>query len=137
MDLPILTAAVIGLAALSFTGAESVPLQSSSASSKAEGAEALVGERLWGSESPVSRWDLPRAEDLALEDLGRVAAVRTSPSGEAIGITVAVGGLWGLGEQEVEMGIERLRLVPAEEGARLVLDLSAGGAEPPLDGETL
>ncbi len=139
MDLPFLSAAVLGLAALSFTGGETASLQSASAASKAQGAEALVGRSLLGSEEPIALWDGPlRTEDLALEDLGTVAAVRTDPEGRAEGLVVTVGGLWGYGAQEVEMGMERVRLVRGADGQdHLVLDLSSSGAEPPIDGADL
>lgn len=141
MDLPVLTAAVLGLAAFSMSdGATGGLLQSSSTrEAKAEGPAALVGERLWASEAAIEPWTGPvRAEDLPLEDLGVVARIRTSPEGEAEGLVVAVGGLWGWGAQEVEMGLERVHLVRGADGAeRLVLDLSSSGAEPPIDGADL
>lgn len=138
MDLPILSAALIGIAVLSVSGdgAGGGLLQSSSSQAKAEGAEALVGRTLYASEDPISRWDGPaRAEDLALEDLGRVAQIVTSPEGEAEGIVVSVGGLWGFGAEQVELGMERLHLVRAADGQdRLVVDLSNSGAEPVTEG---
>ena len=138
MDLPILTAALIGLAAFSLSdGGQDRPLlQSSSAETKAEGPDALVGQTLYASEDPISRWEAPlRAEDLALENLGRVAQVVTSPEGEAQGIVVSVGGLWGYGAKEVELGMERLHLIQAADGRdRLVVDLSNSGAEPVIEG---
>jgi hypothetical protein len=141
MDLPVLTVAVLGLAAFSMSdGAPGGLLRSSSTQdAKAEGPAALVGEHLWATEEPIQPWIAPvRAEELSLEDLGVVAEVRTSPEGEAQALVVAVGGLWGFGAQEVEMGLERLHLVRGADGEeRLVLDLSASGAEPPIDGESL
>lgn len=139
MDLPILSAAALGLVAFIMSpGADGVR-QSASAASKAEGPAALVGQTLWASEDPISPWGEPlRAEDLALEDMGRVARVVTSAEGEAEGIVVAVGGLWGYGAEEVELGLERVHLVPAAAGGeRLVVDLSSSGAEPPIDGAEL
>lgn len=132
MELPILSAAVIGLAALFMSDGTTVLQSSSTSTSKAEGPTALVGQTLWASEDPISRWDAPpRAEDLPLEGLGRVAGVVTSPEGEAKGIVVAVGGLWGYGAQEVELGMERVHLIRARDGGqRLVVDLSNSGAEP-------
>ena len=138
MDLPILSAALIGLAVFSFSdaGADRALLQSSSTQAKAEGPDALVGRTLYASEAPISRWDGPvRAESLPLEDLGRVAQVVTSPEGEAEGIVVSVGGLWGFGSEEVELGMERLHLIQAADGQdRLVVDLSNSGAEPVIEG---
>ena len=138
MDLPLLSAALIGLAVLSVSegGDDRASLQSSSTQAKAEGPEALVGRTLYASEDPISLWDGPlRAEDLSLEDLGRVAQVVTSPEGEAQGIVVAVGGLWGFGSEEVELGMERLHLIEAADGQdRLVVDLSSSGAEPVIEG---
>jgi hypothetical protein len=98
-----------------------------------------VGQRLYASEDPIARWGIPvRAEDLMLEDLGRVAKVVTGSEGEPERIVVAVGGLWGFGAQEVELGLERVHLLQARDGAdRLVVDLSASGAEPPIDGADL
>jgi hypothetical protein len=127
MDLPILAVAAVGLAA--FTMHDDLR---TSAPSKAEGPAALVGQTLYASEDPIPRWgEVVTAEDLALEDLGRVAEVRTSPEGQPEGIVVAVGGLWGVGAREVEMGMERVHLVQASDGSdRLVVDLSANGAVP-------
>lgn len=132
MDLPILSAAAIGLAVLSITGGDEGSMRSASASSKVEGPAALVGQTLYGSEDPISRWGDPvRAEDLALEGLGTIAEVVTTPEGEARGLVVAVGGLWGFGVQEVELGMDRVHLVPAADGReQLVVDLSNSGAEP-------
>jgi hypothetical protein len=138
MDLPILSAAALGMAILSFVG-QGDSLQSSSASSVVEGPDALVGQTLWASEDPIDRWGDPlRAEDLALEDLGVVAEVVTTPEGEAQAVVVAVGGLWGVGAEPVELGMERVHLIPAADGEpRLVVDLSAAGAEPAIDGAEL
>jgi hypothetical protein len=138
MYLPILSAAVLGVAAMSFVGGDA-SMQSGSASSKVVGAAALVGTTLWGSEDPVPRWDAALiAEDLSLEGLGQVARIVTDPEGRPESVVVAVGGLWGLGAQEVELGAERLHLVRGADGQdRLVMDLSASGAEPPIDGEEL
>lgn len=137
MDLPILSVAALGLAVLSVTGGGD-SLQSSSNSSAADGPGAYVGRTLWASEDPIDRWGDPvRAEDLLLEDLGTVAEVVTTPEGEPRAVVVAVGGIWGVGAQEVELGMERLHLIPAGDGQRLVVDLSASGAEPPVDGAAL
>lgn len=138
MDLPILSAAVVGMAILSVVGGGD-SFQSSSAASAVEGPDALVGQTLWASEDPIPRWGDPvRAEDLLLEDLGTVAEVVTTPEGEARAVVVAVGGLWGVGAEPVELGMERVHLIPAADGEpRLVVDLSASGAEPPLDGAEL
>jgi hypothetical protein len=132
MDLPIISAAVIGLTVVSMADG----IESPSTPHKAEGPAALVGEHLYASEDHISRWGAPvRAEDLALQDLGRVAEVITSPDGEAQGLVVSVGGLWGVGAEEVELGMERVHLVRAQGGGtRLVVDLSAEGGEPPIDG---
>ena len=132
MDLPILSAAVIGLAALFMSDGASVLQSSSNASAKAEGPAAMVGQTLWASEDPISPWDAPlRAEDLSLEGLGRVAEIVTTPEGETKGLVVQVGGLWGYGSQEVELGMDRVHLVRAADGGqRLVVDLSNSGAEP-------
>ncbi|WP_210528005.1 PRC-barrel domain-containing protein [Rubellimicrobium arenae] len=132
MDLPIITAATIGLAVFTMAdGMDRAKLQS-----KAEGAAALVGEHLYATEDPIARWGAPiRAEDLALEDLGQVADVVTGPTGEPQGLVVSVGGIWGFGAQDVELGMNRIHLVRAQGGeTRLVVDLSARGAEPALDG---
>jgi hypothetical protein len=140
MDLPILSAALIGLAVMSVSDATPGGLlQSSSTQSRAEGPEALVGQHLYASEDPISHWGAPlRAEDLSLEDLGLVAEVVTTPEGEASGIVVSVGGIWGVGSEQVQLGMDRIHLVRARDGAqRLVVDLSASGAEPVIDGAEL
>ena len=126
MDLPILAAAALGLAALSFTDSHGA------ATPKVEGPAALVGQTLYASEDPLPRWGEPvEAEDLALEDLGTVERVVTSPEGATEGLVVAVGGLWGVGAQEVELGMARVHLVHVADGSdRLVVDLSAEGAVP-------
>ena len=133
MDLPILVATGVGLAIMSVTGT----MDRGAAPHKAEGPAALVGEHLYASEAPIPRWGEPvRAEDFALEDMGRVAHVVTSPDGEARGIVVEVGGLWGYGAQEVELGMQRLHLLRAADGGqRLVVDLSVSGADSSPDGE--
>ena len=132
MDLPIISAAVIGLTVVSMTDG----IENPTIPHKAEGVAALVGERLYASEDHIITWGAPvRAEDLALEDLGLVSEVITSPEGEAKGLVVSVGGLWGVGAQEVELGLDRVHLVRALGGeTRLVVDLSAQGGEPPVDG---
>lgn len=140
MDLPILAVAAVGLAALSVSGGAPDDLQLvSTGPAPIEGPANLVGQRLWASEEPLALWNGPlRAEDLALEDLGTVAGVVTGPEGEASRLVVAVGGLWGMGAQQVELGLERVHVLPAADGGqRLVVDLSAAGAEPPTDGAEL
>lgn len=138
MDLPILSAAALGMAILSVVGGAD-SLRSDSATSSVEGPAAMVGQTLWASEDPISRWGDPvRVEDLRLEDLGTVSEVVTTPEGEPEGLVVAVGGLWGFGVAPAELGMERIHLIPAADGGlRLVVDLSASGAEPVVDGADL
>jgi hypothetical protein len=133
MDLPILLATGVGLAIMSVTGT----MNRDAAPHKAEGPAALVGEHLYASEAPIPRWGEPvRAEDFALEDMGRVGRVVTSPDGRAQGVVIEVGGLWGFGTQEVELGMQRLHFLRAADGGqRLVVDLSVSGADPSPDGE--
>ncbi|TNC73032.1 hypothetical protein [Rubellimicrobium roseum] len=135
MDLPIFAVAALGLAALSATGT----MTDHTPAHKAEGPAALVGERLYATEDRVANWGAPvRPEALGLEDLGTVTRVVTGPRGEAEAIVVAVGGLWGLGAQEVELGMERVHLLRATGGGpRLVVDLSAEGAQPAPEDEAL
>ncbi|TNC51873.1 hypothetical protein FHG66_03415 [Rubellimicrobium rubrum] len=132
MDLPIISAAVIGLTVVSMTDG----IGSATAPHKAEGVAALVGEHLYASEDHIVSWGPPvRAEDLSLKDLGLVSEVITSATGEAQGLVVSVGGLWGIGAQDVQLGMDRVHLIRAQGGeTRLVVDLSAEGAEPPVDG---
>jgi hypothetical protein len=62
MYLPILSAAVVSVAAFTLSPESESVL--SSASSRAEGALSLVGQPLWASEAPVEPWLAPvRAED--------------------------------------------------------------------------
>ncbi len=133
MDLPDLPAAALALAAFTLP----VPPVEAPAPAEAvaEAPGALVGAALWATETAVPRWgETVRAEDLALESVGRVRAVELSPEGEPVRLTVAVGGLWGLGAEEVTVSAERLRLLPTDAGGTaLVLDLSAAGAAPPPD----
>lgn len=126
MDLPIMAAAAAGIAFLTVSGSP----ERASLAPRAD--DALVGLHLYASETPIPRWGAPlRAEDVALEDLGRVAAVVDGPDGTTNGhLVVAVGGLWGWGAQDVEVGLDRLHLLRAADGQRLVVDLSAGGAAP-------
>ncbi|NAZ36641.1 hypothetical protein [Rubellimicrobium sp. CFH 75288] len=126
MDLPALPAAAFALAALA------LPYPATDAP-PAEGPDALVGAVLYATEDPVPRWGEPvRAEDLRLDQVGRISAVHVAAEGETERLVVSVGGLWGLGAQQVEVGAERLRVLPTDGGgSRLVLDLSARGAEPP------
>jgi hypothetical protein len=133
MDLPILAATALGLAVMSVTGS----MDRGTAPHKAEGPAALVGQHLYATEDPIPRWGEPvRAEDFAIEDLGRVAEVVTGPDGRMQGLVVEVGGLWGFGAQEVELGMNRVHLLRAADGGdRLVVDLSVSGADPSPDGE--
>ncbi len=133
MDLPILAATALGLAVVSVTGT----MDRGPAPHKAESPTALVGQHLYATEDPIPRWGEPvRAEDFAIEDLGRVAEVVTGPDGRMQGLVVEVGGLWGFGAQEVELGMNRVHLLRAADGGdRLVVDLSVSGAEPSPDGE--
>lgn len=125
MNVSILSAAALGLAAMAYSGAPE-------RAAAPQGPVGLVGATLYASESPIDRWGDPvLAEDLPLEGLGTVASVRLGPEGEAEGLVVAVGGLWGYGARTVELGMDRVHLVDAREGGeRLVVDLSAEGAEP-------
>ena len=133
MDPPLLAATALGLAVASVAGS----MDRGAAPHKAEGPAALVGQHLYATEDPIPRWGEPvRAEDFALEDLGRVAHVVMAPDGRAQGIVVEVGGLWGLGAQEVGLGMQRVHVLRAADGeSRLVVDLSVAGAEPSPDGE--
>ncbi|EYD76467.1 hypothetical protein Rumeso_01888 [Rubellimicrobium mesophilum DSM 19309] len=133
MDLPILAATALGLAVASVAGS----MDRGAAPHKAEGPAALVGQHLYATEDPIPRWGEPvRAEDFAVEDMGRVARVVTGPDGRPQGLVVEVGGLWGYGAQEVRLGMERVHLLRAADGGdRLVVDLSVSGAEPSPDGE--
>lgn len=126
MNAPVLSAAALGLAALS------VPEAPAPAFVDAAGVTVLAGSSLYASAEPIPRWGEPvRAEDFDLEPLGRVAAVLLSPDGAPERLVVAVGGVWGLGAREVEVGFERVRLLDAEGGAtRVVLDLSAAAGAP-------
>lgn len=128
MNLSLVLASAASLAALTLVGG----LRLDAAPTAPEGAAALVGQGLFASEEPIDRWGDPvRAEDLALEPLGRVAGVLTAADGTPEGVVVAVGGLWGLGSREVSVGMERVHLLGSEDGeARLVVDLSAEGAAP-------
>jgi hypothetical protein len=128
MDLPILSA-VAGLGAALFTLAQA-PVEAASTAVAALGD--VVGEQLYASSTPVDRYGIvPRAEDLDLEGLGRVAGIIEGADGSAQGLVVAVGGLWGVGAQEVEVGLDRVHLLMAEEGGtRLVIDLSAEHTAP-------
>jgi len=133
MDLPILAATALGLAVVSVTGS----MDRTPVPHKAEGPAALVGQHLYATEDPIPRWGEPvRVEDVHVEDMGRVARVVTGSDGRPEEIVVEVGGLWGFGAQEVELGMSRLHLLRAADGGdRLVVDLSVSGAEPDPDGE--
>ena len=126
MNIPIFSAAALGLALFSAAPDGSI------VKDRADGVAGLIGARLYASETPIPRWGDPvRAEDVMLEDLGRIESIVDGSGGSGGHVIVAVGGLWGLGAQEVEVGMERLRLLPAAGGeTRLVVDLSAEGAEP-------
>jgi hypothetical protein len=123
MDLPIMAAAAAGITLVTSLAPERASLPP-------DGTDALVGAHLYASETHIPRWGEPvRAEDVTLEDLGRVAAVIEGADGIEH-LVVEVGGLWGWGAQDVEVGMERLHLLRAEGGERLVVDLSAAGALP-------
>jgi hypothetical protein len=129
MHLPVLPAAMFALAA--FT----LPVPPAEAPASPEGPAAMVGAALYMTEAPVPRWgEAPRMGDLPVEAVGRIRDVELSPEGAPVALTVAVGGLWGLGAQEVTVSAERLRMLPTDAGGTaLVLDLSAAGAAPPSD----
>jgi hypothetical protein len=134
MDLPILSAAAVSLVAVLMAPPTGAPIPE--LDRMTEGATGLVGATLWASEDPIARWGDPvRPEDLTLDDLGPVARIVTDAEGEARAVVVAVGGLWGLGAQEVELGMDRVHLLEAADGSpRLVVDLSADGAAPAPEG---
>ena len=118
MDLGILNAGALGLALLTAGVAGDA--------GTSPGGDALVGQRLWASAAPVARYgDAPRFGDLALEDLGRVAAVVTGPDGRPEGLVVAVGGLWGIGAREVDVAMDGVLMIEDDGATRLVVDLSA------------
>lgn len=121
MYLPLLTAAAAGLtvfAVAEATGSTYVPDTAETSP--------LLGETLFSSDAPIERWGDPVApEDLLLEGQGRVAGVVLAPDGSPEVIVVAVGGLWGLGAHEVEVGMERVHLLEDADGqTRIVVDLS-------------
>ena len=123
MEVQFLSAAAVGIALMAV---------SPDAPKGAGGADALVGAKVYASEDHIDRWGDPvRDEDVVLEDLGRVQGVVTdTPDGSEV-LLVSVGGLWGWGAQDVEVGMERLHLLRTAAGEeRLVVDLSAEGAEP-------
>ena len=126
MEIPFLSAAAVGIAMMTLSPA-------TEATSRGPDRMSLVGADLFASESPIDRWGDPvQAEDLPLEALGTVADVVTDAGGQGH-LVVRVGGLWGWGAQEVEVGVDRLHLLHTEAGEpRLVVDLSAEGAEPAL-----
>lgn len=122
MEVQFLSAAAVGIALMAVSPDADAP----------KGADALVGAKVYASEDHIDRWGDPvRAEDVALEDLGRVEGVVTDrPDGSQV-LLVSVGGLWGWGAQDVEVGLDRLHLLRTAAGEdRLVVDLSAEGAEP-------
>jgi hypothetical protein len=126
MDIQFLSAAAVGVALfVASPGADSPK-------AGGDGAATLVGAKLYASETHIDRWGDPvRAEDVALESLGVVKGVAAGSQDGSEAVLVAVGGLWGWGAQEVEVGLDRLHLLPTASGEnRLVVDLSAEGAEP-------
>lgn len=137
MDLPILSAALVSLVAVLMappTGAPAPELD------RMAGAGAgMVGATLWASEDPIARWGDPvRPEELTLDDLGPVARIVTDAEGRPESVVVAVGGLWGMGAEEVTLGMDRVHLLKSADGTpRLVVDLSANGAAPAADGAAL
>lgn len=134
MDLPIFAAAALGLTVLSST-----VMDRASPAHNPAGAGTLVGQHLYATEDRITPWTGPlRAESLALDDLGTVARVLTDAEGEPRALVVKVGGLWGLGAQEVELGMDRVHVVRAGgDDTRLVVDLSAEGGQPAPEEETL
>lgn len=126
MELPFLSAAAVGIAMMTLSPA-------TDSTSRGPDRVSLVGAPLFASEARIDRWGEPaRVEDLSLEALGTVADVVTDPDGQGH-LVVRVGGLWGWGAQEVEVGVDRLRMLRTDAGEpRLVVDLSADGAEPAL-----
>jgi hypothetical protein len=126
MDIQFLSAAAVGVALLAASPAIDSPKPD------AGDAEGLVGAKLYASETHIDRWGDPvRAEDVALEGLGTVKGVIEGVQDGSGVLLVSVGGLWGWGAQEVEVGMDRLHLLRTASGDdRLVVDLSAEGAEP-------
>jgi hypothetical protein len=126
MDIQFLSAAAVGVALLAASPGIDSP------KADAGGDESLVGAKLYASETHIDRWGEPvRAEDVALENLGTVERVVGSVEDGSGVLLVSVGGLWGWGAQEVEVGMDRLHLLRTVAGDdRLVVDLSAEGAEP-------
>ncbi len=117
MDLNIIGASAVGLAVLASGSVTSVPATGNSL-------DTFVGKHLYASVVPVLRYgDTTRTEDLSLEDLGTVAGIVEGKNGVAPHV-VAVGGVWGIGAREVEVDMDRVRVVEGEDGARLVVDLS-------------
>lgn len=126
MDIQFLSAAAVGVVMLVASPGVDSPKAGD------DGAAGLVGAKLYASETHIDRWGDPvRAEDVALEGLGTVKGVIGGAEDGSGALLVSVGGLWGWGAQEVEIGMDRLHLLPAASGDdRLVVDLSAEGAEP-------
>lgn len=126
MDIQFLSAAAVGVALFAASPGIDSP------KALEDGAAGLVGAKLYASETHIDRWGDPvRAEDLPLEGLGTVKGVVGGLQDGSGTLLVSVGGLWGWGAQEVEVGMDRLRLVHTASGDdRLVVDLSAEGAEP-------
>ena len=58
----------------------------------------------------------PYVFDPEYEDVGEIEDVVLSPDGQVIGITAEVGGFIGIGDHEVMLPLEDVRLVPAEDG---------------------
>lgn len=126
MEVQLLSAAAVGIALMA------VPPTDGGPQAGQDGATDLVGAEVYASEAHIDRWGGPvQAEDLALEGLGTVAKVVTGPDDGSGAVLVSVGGLWGWGAQEVRVGLERLHVLDtAAGGQRLVVDLSAEGAQP-------
>ncbi len=126
MDIQFLSAAAVGVALFAASPGSDSP------KADASGAAGLVGAKLYASETHLDRWGEPvRAEDVDLEGLGTVKAVAGGLQDGSGVLVVSVGGLWGWGAQEVEVGMDRLHLLRTGSGDdRLVVDLSAEGAEP-------
>ena len=123
MEIHFLAAAAVGIALMAVS-----PVGDSKA--RAEGEVGLVGSRLYASDTRIDRYGDPVAADsLALQDLGTIEDVVTDVRDGAGVLHVSVGGIWGWGAQEVEVGMERVHLLRTADGeGRLVVDLSAQDA---------
>lgn len=122
MEVQLLSAAAIGIALVAFPQADKAT----------DAPGGLVGRPVFASETHLDRWGRPtRADEVRLEALGTVTDVVAASDDRAGAVLVSVGGLWGWGAQEVEVGLDRVHLLEAGGGAgRLVVDLSAEGTEP-------